>query len=585
MTKDEKSRFLERLRGCDLKRAGGYDRRLFEYFEDVVNCSEWHNGYEVAGCVRFFEFLDRYDFRWEKVLRFVRLYESLLFPGNSGRQRYRLTPIQVFQFASIFGFYREDGRRLTRRAILYIPRKFSKTTMVASVAVHELLYGDQNAQAYAAANSYKQAQVCFREISQLCRQLDSRGRFFQRNRETIRWKENKFGKESYVECLSGGADTKDGLNASLVIFDEYAAAKYVKGHSDGAELLQVLESSSGSREDYLTLIITTASRVLDGPFMSELGVAEMVLEGKTKNDSLFASLFMPDEWEVDDFELLGDRRLWKKCNPHIGVSVKESFYQDMFELAKTDPEKMIEFKTKMLNIPVAGGGKMWFDFIATERLMCDFYPGVSGSRLPAMCAIDLSVRDDLSSVTYGVYSRKERKFYFYSDFYVPQAVLGCHENARLYQQWVDDGFLKVCPGNVIDYAMIVDDILKRNKQMKILQIGFDAYKAKEVVNSLSSAIMSTGTDPKKILKAVPQTFGAFTAPVDSLTYAAFSTVPKVGFARNPIMRWMLCNAVLEEDRMGNRKPMKSKANLKIDGVVTSLMCIWLFQNFDRGAID
>ncbi|UVV61271.1 hypothetical protein NXY01_22350 [Bacteroides fragilis] len=75
--------------------------------------------------------------------------------------------------------------------------------------------------------------------------MDPKRRTFKKTREHIEWRENKFGKESFVECLSGGADTKDGLNASLIIFDEYAAAKYVKDHSEGAELLQVLESSSG----------------------------------------------------------------------------------------------------------------------------------------------------------------------------------------------------------------------------------------------------------------------------------------------------------------------------------------------------
>ncbi|MFK2346188.1 terminase large subunit domain-containing protein, partial [Bacteroides fragilis] len=92
-------------------------------------------------------------------------------------------------------------RRLVRRAILFVPRKFSKTTSSSSLAVSELLFGDANAQAYTAANGYKQAQVCFKEISKIVKQLDPKRRTFKKTREHIEWRENKFGKESFVECL------------------------------------------------------------------------------------------------------------------------------------------------------------------------------------------------------------------------------------------------------------------------------------------------------------------------------------------------------------------------------------------------
>ena len=56
---------------------------------------------------------------------------------------------------------RYELRRLVREAILFVPRKFSKTTSTASLAVNEFLFGVMNAQAYTAANSYKHAKICF----------------------------------------------------------------------------------------------------------------------------------------------------------------------------------------------------------------------------------------------------------------------------------------------------------------------------------------------------------------------------------------------------------------------------------------
>ena len=48
---------------------------------------------------------------------------------------------------------------------------------------------------------------------------------------------------------------------------------------------------------------------------------------------------------------------------------------------------------------------------------------------------------------------------------------------------------------------------------------------------------------------------------------------------NPITFWMFGNAYLEEDRMENKKPVKRKANSKIDGVIVNLMSMWLFNNY------
>ena len=35
------------------------------------------------------------------------------------------------------------------------------------------------------------------------------------------------------------------------------------------------------------------------------------------------------------------------------------------------------------------------------------------------------------------------------------------------------------------------------------------------------------------------------------------------------------------DRTGKRKPLKRKANSKIDGAIVTLMNLWLFNNYER----
>lgn len=560
-----------RLASVDVASLGldATDARLPAYVRSVQALPEAHNLYEVLAVERFCRLLGRYEWRPEPVRRFVRLYEALKFSGLKGRRTYRLTPVQVFMFAHLFGFYRPDGRRLVREAIWFVPRKFSKTTSAASLAVAELLWGDANAQAYTGANSYKQARICFDEIKAITSQLDPGKRRFRSTREHIGWKAgNPYGKESFVECLTGGGDTKDGLNASLVIMDEYAQARYTKDHSQGAELLNVLRSSMGAREEPLVLIITTASRVPDGPFVSELDGARAVLRGEAEDDSLMAMLFQPDVWEEDD---PGRPEVWAKCNPHIGITIQPDYYAEFWKRAQRDPEQMTEFRTKLVNLFTQDGSRPWFTPSEARGLMTDWSIDRTEGRPPAMAAIDLSVRDDFSVVTYVVYSRAARRFYVASDFFIPEETLTWHPNRRLYQTWIRQGWMTAVPGAVIEAGPIVESVMRRNRQVKILKIGYDSYKSMEVVNDLGAAIASTGTRASEILTVYPQTYGSFTSPVETFERAAFMQPRGVVLDGNPIQAYCLVNATLDEDRMRNRKPVKRKANQKIDSVITTLM--------------
>lgn len=602
--KDEVAKELDAV-DLDSYQLDTIDKRLLKYVSGVVCNPEGHNLYELLAVKKFLRLMRTYTFRASKVRKFVKLYESLKFSGMDGRRCYKLTPIQYFQFASMLGFYRwedigsaegerdyegkvqkvQDGRsyelrRLVREAILFVPRKFSKTTSTASLAVNEFLFGDMNAQAYTAANSYKQAKICFGEISKIIKQLDPKKKYFKSTRELLSWRENKFGKESFVECLTGGSDSKDGLNASLGIFDEYAQAKYVKDHSEGAELYQVIASSMGVRREPMMVIITTASREEDGPFALELENAKKVLTGEYEDDTQFASLFMPDAWELDG-ESIGNPKVWRKCNPHIGITVQEGYYEQWWNKAQRSAETMLEFKTKLLNIFTSGGVKDWISRALARGLQTDFKIDDLNGRPEAMVAMDLSVCDDFSVVVYNVYNRTQKKFFLWLDCYIPEEALKEHANRELYKVWVDNGWLKVCPGAVISQTMIVEDVLKRNRKVTILQIGYDAYKAQEVVNALSAAISAEGGSPDKILRAVPQTYGAFTSPVETFEMAAKGIPARVALSMNPIWPYCFGNCFLDEDKMRNKKPLKRKENLKIDAAIAGLMTFWLYNNYEQ----
>lgn len=545
------------------------DERLKAYADDVCVHPFRHNLYEQLQLLRFFRWAEKYEWKPKRVVNRIKFLEYVKFSGLSGRQSYPLTPSQVFIIAGIYGFAFPDGTRLIRDAYIEVPRKYGKTTFTAGLAVGELMvFGDDNAQVFVGANSYDQAKICFDEIRNIVRDFDPDEQYTKVNREKITFKANL--RNAYAQCLTANAKTKDGLNASLVIMDEYAQARNTKT-KNGADLKNVLTSSMGVRKNPLTIVITTASEVLDGPYAHELeGVLE-VLRGEKENDRVFALIFMPD---VDDKE--DDPATWRKVQPHLGVTVQEDYYEIEWQRAQLSAENMMTFRTKLLNIFAINEEKVWFTPKEASRLLSNFnVDEVKGRPLTAV-SFDLSVHDDFSAVSYTWYSSREKSFFCHTDYYFPEGAILDHPNRELYLQWHKDGHLKFCKGNVIDVRMIASDIIARTKILTVVQVGYDSYKAQDLVN-----ILSTIPGGKEALQPFRQTYGAFNLPVESFEMMARQDVPKIYFNNNPINVYCLSNCKIDTDLLDNKKPIKVSANQKIDGTITMLMGIGLLNSFER----
>lgn len=542
------------------------DARIAEYIQQCAAAPNSHNLYELLGITRFLSFFARYTWNAARVRTFFRFYEALKFNGTNGRTHYRLTPIQAFQFAGIFGFDNAQGYRLTRDAYIFVPRKFSKTTSAASLAVYDMLLGDRNAQAYVGANSYEQAKICFDEIRAIMRGLDPSERHFRVNREKITFKSGD--RDSFIRCLTANAKTQDGLNASLVIMDEYAQARNTAG-KNGADLKNVLTTSMGARTAPLTIVITTASEVIDGPFAHELEGVMRVLRGEAENDTIFASLFMPD---VDDAE--DDPRTWAKVQPHLGITVQSDYYSHEYGKALLSAENMLAFRTKLLNVFAHNEDKTWFTIEKARELLGTFDIDTA-PRMDCSVAFDLSVHDDFSAVSYTAYDSHVKKFLCHTDYYFPEGCLSGHPNEQLYRLWHSQGYLQLCHGARIDVRQIAEDILRRSRQHNIIRIGYDAYKSQELVNILASV------GGRGVLQSYSQTYGSFNLPVESFEMLAYDDPPRIEMNNNPINAYCLSNCALDEDRLENKKPIKISRYRKIDGTVTMLMTLGLLYSYER----
>lgn len=566
MTEEEKDRLrrakieaTEHLARIDIAsyRLDEVDGRLDQYVREVAGNPDGHNLFEQLAVVLFFKKCDRYGINATEVWRFYDLYESLYFPGKAGHQRYALTPVQCFQFANIYGFW-SDGRRVVREVVLYVPRKFSKTTSTASLAIDDLLYGDANAESYTGANSQDQAKKCFDVIRGCMQRLDPNARRYTINEQQI--KSRRKDRSAFAQCLTANARTKDGLNASTVIMDEFSQAR-------DSDLLTVLTTSMGVRENPLTAIITTASDVFDGPFYEMLQGYKAVLLGEYDDDSVFAHIFEPD---IDDPE--DDEATWYKVHPHLGVTVNIEFYRQEYKKALRDgAEAMLAFRTKLLNVYAENEQRSWISSTLARHISKPIHLDSMRGRPDAMVALDLSESDDFSAVTTGMYEPTQRNFYFHTAYFFPRGALPGHPNEKLYRTWAENGYLTLTDGDVIDYRAIVNYVLQVNKYVRVLGVGYDPWKSQEVINMLAAA----GAD----VIGVRQTYGNFTAPVESFEHGA-----KTGHLfinDNPINAYCFGNAVLDSDKLENCKPIKRKQTQKIDGVITMLMALRLFIDYEH----
>lgn len=568
MTEEEKDRLRQakidvtnKLAGLAIERyrLPEVDSRLDLYVREVASNPDGHNLYEQLAVDHFFTMCDRYGINVTEVQQFFDFYESLYFPGKAGQQRYKLTPVQAFQFASIFAFW-DGGRRVIREAVLYVPRKFSKTTGTASLALYDVLYGDANAECYTAANSADQAKKCFDVIRGCMRKLDPKEKRYLVNEQMI--KSRRKDRSAFAQCLTANAKTKDGLNASTVIMDEFSQAT-------DSELLTVLTTSMGVRDNPLTVIITTASDVFDGPFYEMLQGYKSVLLGEYEDDSLFAHIFEPDLDDPEDQE-----STWHKVHPHLGITVNLDFYaQEYTKAQRNGSEAMLAFRTKLLNVFAENQQRAWISSTLARHISRPMPLDAIKGRPDAMVAIDLSESDDFSAVTMGLYDTGLKSFNFHTAYFFPEGALPGHPNEKLYRIWAAKGYLKLTPGDVIDYRIICDYVLYLNTVVRILGIGYDPWKSQEVINMLAAS------GAKNVLTGIKQTYGTFTAPVESFEHGA--KTGHIFINDNPINAYCFGNAVLDTDKLENCKPIKRKHTQKIDGVITKLMCLRMFIDYKR----
>jgi len=547
-----------------------------KYAYDVLSGEEVAGQYVKKACERYLAWFDRKDivFRPDKADSFIDFCRHLKhYQGRFRGRPFELTDCQKFIAYNIFGWYYpqkcdSEGnplplQRVTKNVLIEVSRKFGKTFFIAALNLYCLVAdGEYGGEVDVVANSAKQAKILFDMAKHCCHDIDPKNKHFIRLRDVIKFPKT----DSIMQVLASDTMNLDGYNSSVATLDEIHMMKT-------SELYDVLKSSQGMRDNPLTICITTAGFLLTGFAYQYRKTCIDILYGLVNDDSQFAFIC-----ELDEADQWDDKRVWKKANPHIGITVKEDYIEEEINRAKANPTLIKSVKTKLLNIWVPDGIDTWIS---------DEYIVKSSKEIPweffqdRICyiGIDLSSVSDLTVATWMTKDTEEQTYYFKSKVYLPDETVRTSPNATLYQQWMRMGYLTVTPGNVTDYDYILQDILQlQSTGITIESIGYDQY------NSTQFAINATSAGLP--MQPFPQSLVSFNRPTKE--FERLIRQGRIVIDNNPITRWCFANAVLKSDQNNNVKCVKRGGPTsldKIDATITHVEALGTYLNSDNAKYE
>lgn len=493
----------------------------------------------------------RYRFEPEKAERVLK--HTQLLPHVKGRwarqdpkkpnaHRIRLEPHQLFELASIYGWVQKGtGLRRFRKASIYKPRKNGKSTEAAGIAWWMFgKDGEIGSEVYSGATTEKQAWEVFgpaRRMAIVEPKLPEGLGVTVAAQSMFRDSDG-----SKFEPLIGKPG--DGASPHCAIVDEYH-------EHETSVLYDTMLTGMGAREQPLLLVISTAGDNLAGPCYDDWLTVQKILEGLVEDDTHFGIIYTID---ADD-DWTSEVAL-RKANPNLSVSVSTEFLQSELRAAISNARKQSTFKTKHLNVWVGARDafynmQRWHESADTTLKLEQFH----GRR--AFAGLDLASKVDIAALE--LVFPVDDYFVRFGKYYVPDETVQDPAN-QSYRAWAAEGWLTVTEGNIIDFGVILEDILALAKLITFESLGFDPYQATMLITELmNEGLPCVEVRPTVLTLSEPMKY------CEGLVRAR-----KLKHNGDPVMSWMMSNVVARVDAKDNVYPRKDRPELKIDGAVAQI---------------
>lgn len=506
----------------------------------------------------------------DRFVRFARLCHHT--KGRWAGLPVELDPWQLeYLIAPVFGWKHPDGTRIIRTAWWELCRKNGKSTIGSVTGLYlTSADGEPGADVVSAAGAKEQARYVFDPARQMVLASPELKRRLQPFRTSIVFPK----RGSSFKVVSARADLQHGANLHGAVIDEVHVHKT-------RDLIDAIETSTGSRDQPLIVFITTADEGEEHSIYDEKRTyAEGVASGTIEDPTFYACIFAAPE-NADPFA----ERTWELANPGIDVTVKREYLRKEARKAKVTPGYLATFRRLHTGVR-ARDSKKWLDLDRWDRQAGIV---VREQLAGATCygGLDLSSSLDITAFELVFPRDPERedeqpRLEVLSSFFMPEEQITRQTQASQvpYTRWRKEGLITATEGEIVDYRVVKERILEASRAYDLRAVGYDPANATQLVLEL----IDEGVD----MVPVRQGFLSLSPPSKELERLVIAG--RLRHGGNAVLRWMADVVEVKVDPADNIKPVKPdrrKSVKRIDGIVALVMAIdqWTREDTGRSAYE
>lgn len=456
----------------------------------------------------------------------------------------------------LFSWMRANGTRRYRTAFITMAKKNGKSAYGSGLSLYMLVGdGEPGAEVYPCAADRDQARIVYNEAANMVDASPALRDMLDVRRSQSRI--NHPPSRSWMKALSAEVPTKEGLNWSMLPFDEL--------HAQKTRLLwDTLRYGGAARRQPLLFVMTTAGYDQTSICFEQYEYAKAILSGEIVDHEYFALIY-----EMDKDADWHDEEQWAKANPSLGEII------DLDELRSSHTEA-----TKSATVENTWRryrGNQWTEqevrwLPMTQWDLCAGDGPIDVDALKGRVTyggLDLAGSIDLASFSLMFPPDDEDGMWNWLVwFWCPESMADDRErpNQLRYEAWAREGFMERTPGNTIDFATVREHIRWAADTFDLRKVAFDKW------NALDTAQQLEASHNIKMV-AFGQTIPNFNEPCKRLEKLLMDG--KICHGGHPVLRWCATNVSVYTSCNDDIRPIKPEhsSTKKIDGIVSGLQAL------------
>lgn len=448
----------------------------------------------------------------------------------------------------LFGWRAPDGTRRFRRVGIAVAKKNGKSTLLSGLGLYLLTADNEpGAEVYSAAADRNQASIIYNEAAAMVNASDALAKRLQvrPTGRIIRHPE----RNAWYQALSADVPTKEGLNIHGLLFDEL--------HSQATDKLwNTLRYGGAARRQPLIFWISTAGVDRFSICYRQWQASLAVQESRAVDVALLPVIYAAKEEEDWTTE-----QAFAAANPSYGITLSKRDWEESVEEAKQSPQQENAYRRYRLNQWTAQLTR-WIQMIRWDdckaAISLDDFKGKD-----CIVGLDLATTTDLAAAC--LLFREEGKYSAFPHFWLPESALGKRERENLMRldHWAHSGLITLTPGDVIDYAVIREQINQWSEHYNVKEVAIDPWNATQIATDLQG-------DGFEVVY-VRTGFASISAATKEFEKIVLAKT--IQHAGHEVLDWNVNNIAVATDPSGNLKPDKNRSAEKIDGAVSLILAL------------